>query len=381
MRPLHRDDRHRGQAVARSIRPRLRQRRTAPAIRATSIRTDQFVRMIERRLDDLLGLDGSWGETVQGQRYQPGQEFQAHCDWFRHRRRATGRPRRAAAGSAAGRRWPISTMSRKAARPSFPTSAIPIRPQRGALLLWNNMLARRRTQQSDPPRRHAGDARREVYHHQMVSGPARWGVQGRCHRLAGGAARRLLAVLCSPAAAGAQPASARPRPPATRTARLALHLRRGRAARAGARSARTRSIAASFPIPAAFAQLFTDALDRQAASLGAAQPRRSRRDRPRQAEPRPRQLSYDIFRAHKREDAAWLQPDMRALTAVRPFNHFGGLAGRIPDADGAGRRGRLRQPKRLSPGAAARRGVRQRSSTRPSCGSARAWRAGWSNPG
>ena len=44
--------------------------------------TDPLVRMVTRRLDDLLGLDGSWGETVQGQRYHPGQEFHAHYDWF-----------------------------------------------------------------------------------------------------------------------------------------------------------------------------------------------------------------------------------------------------------------------------------------------------------
>ena len=37
------------------------------------------------------------------------------------------------------------------------------------------------------------------------------------------------------------------------------------------------------------------------------------------------QLSYDVFIRSKREQADWLQPDMRALTAVRPFNHFGGL--------------------------------------------------------
>ena len=43
---------------------------------------DSFVRMIERRLCDMLGLDMSWGETMQGQRYQPGQEFKGHHDFF-----------------------------------------------------------------------------------------------------------------------------------------------------------------------------------------------------------------------------------------------------------------------------------------------------------
>jgi uncharacterized protein (DUF885 family) len=38
-----------------------------------------------------------------------------------------------------------------------------------------------------------------------------------------------------------------------------------------------------------------------------------------------RQISYDVFLGDKREDAAWLRPEVEALTAVRPFNHFGGM--------------------------------------------------------
>ena len=38
-----------------------------------------------------------------------------------------------------------------------------------------------------------------------------------------------------------------------------------------------------------------------------------------------RQISYDAFLLNRREAALWLQPDMLALTAVRPLVHFGGL--------------------------------------------------------
>lgn len=38
-----------------------------------------------------------------------------------------------------------------------------------------------------------------------------------------------------------------------------------------------------------------------------------------------RQISYDAFLFNRKEAALWLQPDMLALTAVRPFSHFGGL--------------------------------------------------------
>ena len=43
-----------------------------------------------------------------------------------------------------------------------------------------------------------------------------------------------------------------------------------------------------------------------------------------------RQISYDIFSRDKREAAMWLQPDMVALTAVRPFTHFGGFHVEFP---------------------------------------------------
>jgi uncharacterized protein (DUF885 family) len=73
-----------------------------------------------------------------------------------------------------------------------------------------------------------------------------------------------------------------------------------------------------------FSRLFTDALDRSAlASAQASLSELGRIDRARLSPGR--QLSYDVFARNKREDIAWLQPDIRALTAVRPLNHFGGL--------------------------------------------------------
>ena len=43
-----------------------------------------------------------------------------------------------------------------------------------------------------------------------------------------------------------------------------------------------------------------------------------------------RQISYDIFLGDKREELAFLQPDVAALTAVRPMTHFGGLQVEFP---------------------------------------------------
>ncbi len=49
-----------------------------------------------------------------------------------------------------------------------------------------------------------------------------------------------------------------------------------------------------------------------------------------------RQLSYDSFQQQTREALGWLSPDILALTAVRPFNHFGGLHEDFPALIGPG---------------------------------------------
>lgn len=43
-----------------------------------------------------------------------------------------------------------------------------------------------------------------------------------------------------------------------------------------------------------------------------------------------RQVSYDAFAWGKREELAWLQPDIRALAEVLPLNHFDGLHSELP---------------------------------------------------
>ncbi|NOW43918.1 prolyl 4-hydroxylase [Novosphingobium sp. SG751A] len=45
-------------------------------------RANPFVAMIERRIDDLMGINPVCGEAIQGQRYAVGQEYRGHCDWF-----------------------------------------------------------------------------------------------------------------------------------------------------------------------------------------------------------------------------------------------------------------------------------------------------------
>ncbi|MEO6093543.1 MAG: 2OG-Fe(II) oxygenase [Novosphingobium sp.] len=100
---------------------------------------DSFVRMIERRLGDLTGIDLAWGETVQGQRYEPGQEFRGHHDWFNI---AAGYwPEEVRRGGQ--RSWTAMVYLNdvdEGGETQFPKLEISITPQAGALLVWNNAL-------------------------------------------------------------------------------------------------------------------------------------------------------------------------------------------------------------------------------------------------
>lgn len=101
--------------------------------------SDSFIRMIERRLCDLLGVELDWGETVQGQRYGPGQQYKEHCDWF-----DTSSGYWQAETLRGGQRsW--TTMIylndvEEGGVTNFPRLNVSIAPQRGALLIWNNAL-------------------------------------------------------------------------------------------------------------------------------------------------------------------------------------------------------------------------------------------------
>ena len=98
---------------------------------------DSFVRMVERRICDLMGINETWGETFQGQRYAPGQEFKPHYDWF-----DTGAPYWSNEKKRGGQRsWTAMAYLNDVEEGGdtvFKHLGLAIAPQRGALLLWNN---------------------------------------------------------------------------------------------------------------------------------------------------------------------------------------------------------------------------------------------------
>lgn len=100
-------------------------------------RTDSYVKMIERRIDDLLGMEPQWGETIQGQRYQPGQEYKQHYDWFQ-----TGtdywKQERKRGGQRSWTAMAFLNDVEEGGQTQFTSAGVAFTPQKGGLLIWNN---------------------------------------------------------------------------------------------------------------------------------------------------------------------------------------------------------------------------------------------------
>lgn len=99
---------------------------------------DPFIARLTQRIDTLLGYDGTCGETLQGQRYEPGQEYKLHCDHFpgiAHywpAMRETGGQR---CWTAMAYLCDVDA----GGETMFPRLDVMIPPRRGTLLIWNNM--------------------------------------------------------------------------------------------------------------------------------------------------------------------------------------------------------------------------------------------------
>jgi len=100
--------------------------------------SDPFIRMLERRIDDLMGIEANHGEVIQGQRYAPSQQFRAHYDFFNTT--ADYWPTEAERGGQ--RSWTamgyLNAVEAGGAT-EFPRVPVSVPPQPGALLVWNNM--------------------------------------------------------------------------------------------------------------------------------------------------------------------------------------------------------------------------------------------------
>ncbi|MEO5705816.1 MAG: 2OG-Fe(II) oxygenase [Alteraurantiacibacter sp.] len=98
-----------------------------------------FVKKIERRIDDLLGVEPNWGETIQGQRYMPGQEFKPHHDWF-HPNTSYWERETTKGGQRAITAMVYLNNVAAGGTTDFPELGMSVEPKEGVLLLWNNAL-------------------------------------------------------------------------------------------------------------------------------------------------------------------------------------------------------------------------------------------------
>lgn len=96
------------------------------------------VRPTDEAIAALLGIDPVHGETMQGQRYAPGQHFRAHHDYFHDTESYW--PRMVAEGGQ--RTWTAMIYLNDVEEGGatwFPTAGVRVAPRRGLLLAWNNM--------------------------------------------------------------------------------------------------------------------------------------------------------------------------------------------------------------------------------------------------
>ncbi len=101
------------------------------------IRGDPFVRMVERRIDDLLGIPHDNGETIQGQRYLPGQEFKPHMDWF-FTKAAYWKDEAKRGGQRCFSAMVYLNEVEDGGTTDFNRIGISIPAQQGAMIIWNN---------------------------------------------------------------------------------------------------------------------------------------------------------------------------------------------------------------------------------------------------
>jgi prolyl 4-hydroxylase len=96
------------------------------------------VQPIDERIAALLGIDAAHGETMQGQRYAPGQQFKAHHDYFNETQPYW--PQMEIDGGQ--RTWTAMIFLNNVGEGGatwFPQAGIKVPPQKGMLLAWNNM--------------------------------------------------------------------------------------------------------------------------------------------------------------------------------------------------------------------------------------------------
>ncbi len=103
-------------------------------------RFSPLVQPIDERIAALLGIAPKHGETMQGQRYAPGQQFRAHHDYFHE-----DQPYWPQMEKEGGQRTWTAMIYLSAVEEGgatwFPQAGIKVPPRKRLLLAWSNLLA------------------------------------------------------------------------------------------------------------------------------------------------------------------------------------------------------------------------------------------------
>jgi prolyl 4-hydroxylase len=102
--------------------------------------SDPPVAAFETKVADLLGINPRFMEAVQGQRYEVGQEFKPHNDYF-HSGESYYRE---VAEQGGQRTWTAMLFLNRpdeGGYTGFPSAGVDAVPETGALVIWNNMAA------------------------------------------------------------------------------------------------------------------------------------------------------------------------------------------------------------------------------------------------
>jgi prolyl 4-hydroxylase len=103
-------------------------------------RWDQRVRGIDLRICALMGLEERQGETLQGQRYAPGQYFRTHHDFF-HTDQAYFAKEQTCGGQRTWTAMIFLNAPEAGGETSFIYAGLKVAPRPGLLLMWDNMDA------------------------------------------------------------------------------------------------------------------------------------------------------------------------------------------------------------------------------------------------
>lgn len=98
------------------------------------------VRPVDEGIANLLGIPPEHGETIQGQRYKPGQQFRAHHDFF-HETEAYWADMQAHGGQRTWTAMVYLNDVEEGGATWFPQAGVRFKPKRGLLLAWNNLNA------------------------------------------------------------------------------------------------------------------------------------------------------------------------------------------------------------------------------------------------